>query len=286
MMDIIIFNVELGQCIFFYPRDNKDYALMVDCGNTPNFEPIDQIIKWNHLSYDPASKKYILPNLTLTNYDQDHFSGLPYLKAKAKIKSVNFPRNLTGDEIKKLKPDVTKAAEEVVDILDTYNTDLTDFNPPYEKHCYYLSKADFPDQKIDTNKLSQLVFVTYNGTRICIPGDLTATAWDKHLENKNVRILLQGTNIFVASHHGRENGYNESIFKYCKPEVIILSDKDIAHETQEGQTQTYGGNVIRNGIVFNGNTENPRKTLTTRSDGHLWIRIDENRNRIYYNLKI
>src|SRR5208283_5391646 len=104
MFDIIIFNVELGQCIFFYPRDEKsEYGLMIDCGNTSEFEPIDEIIKWKLLPYNKEKEKYILKNLTLTNYDQDHFSGLPYLQSKVHIETVRFPENLSGEEIKELK---------------------------------------------------------------------------------------------------------------------------------------------------------------------------------------
>lgn len=280
-MDIFIFNVGLGQCIFFYPRSNHDYAMMVDCGNTPEFEPVDFLIEKRFLTYNKDIKKHILSNLTMTNYDQDHFSGLPYLRSKVKIKSVKFMKNLSGQEIRNIKDVVTKAADEVINIIDTYTEDLTDYNPPFTKNCYYLTKEDFPNEALDTNKLSQLVFVTYNGTRICIPGDLTSSAWDKHLLNKNVKNLLSGTDIFVASHHGREDGFNENVFVYCKPEVIILSDKDIIHNTQQGQTQTYAGQIKGNGIVFNGNHTNLRKVLTTRSDGHLWVRIEEDGIRTY-----
>lgn len=286
MMDIFIFNVGLGQCIFFYPRTNHDYATMVDCGNTPEFEPVDFLIAKNFLSYNSDLKKHILSNLTMTNYDQDHFSGLPYLRSKVKITTSNFMKNLTGQEIRSIKDVVTNAAEEVINIIETYTSDAVNYTPPFTKHCYTLTKADFPGEAIDTNKLSQLVFITYKTTRICIPGDLTTPAWEKHLLNENVRILLGGTDIFVASHHGREDGFNENVFKYCKPEVIILSDKDIIHSTQEGQTQTYAGQVKGSGIVFNGNTTSLRKVLTTRSDGHLWIRIEEDGTRTYKSFTV
>ena len=73
-----------------------------------------------------------------------------------------------------------------------------------------LKQSDFPDEAIDTNKLSQIVFVTYKGTCICIPGDLTSDAWEKHLKNINVQTKLKQTQIFIASHHGREDGFNEN----------------------------------------------------------------------------
>jgi len=285
-MDIFIFNVGLGQCIFIYPRNNHDYAMMVDCGNTPEFNPIDFLIEKGFVSFNSEIKKHVLKNLTLTNYDQDHFSGLPYLVGKVKIETINFINNLTGNEIRSIKDVVTNAANEVIKIMDTYTSTAVNYNPPYEKHYYHLTKQDFPNEVLDTNKLSQLVFITYNGTRICIPGDLTTPAWEKHLLNQNVKILLGGTDIFVASHHGREDGFNENVFKYCKPEVIILSDKDIIHTTQQGLTQTYAGQVKNNGIVFNNNSTNLRKVLTTRSDGHLWIRIEEDGTRTYKNFKI
>jgi beta-lactamase superfamily II metal-dependent hydrolase len=224
--------------------------------------------------------------LTLTNYDHDHFSGLPYLRSKVKISNVKFPKNLTSAEVKKIKPVVTDALTHVTDIMDTYTADVTDYNPPFTKHCYYLEKSDFPDTAVDTNKLSQLVFITYNGTRICIPGDLTSPAWEKHLLNKNVQILLGGIDILVAPHHGREDGYNEKIFEHCTPECIILSDTYIKHDTQQGMTQLYASKTKGDGIMFNGNSQNLRKTLTTRSDGHLWIRIEDDQSRIYRSFKI
>lgn len=96
MMNIFIFNVGLGECIFFYPRTHPSYAMMVDCGNTTTFEPVDFLIEKNFLTFNSTIKKYVLSNLTMTNYDQDHFSGLPYLRSKVIIETTNFMKNLTG----------------------------------------------------------------------------------------------------------------------------------------------------------------------------------------------
>ena len=283
MMDIVIFNVELGQCVFFYPRNDKpEFGLMVDCGNTPTFEPIDKLLEWNWLPETTKTNppKKILKNLTLTNYDQDHFSGLPYLRQKVSIETTRLPKNISSEELKEIKDVLTKPIEEVIKLKNEFSGSAT-LETPYTKDTYYLQQSDFPDEEIDTNKLSQIVFVTYKETCICIPGDLTSDAWDKHSKNVKVQAKLKQTQIFIASHHGREDGFNENVFKYCKPEVIILSDKDIIHKTQEGQTQTYAGEVSGNGIVLNGKTEQLRKVLTTRSDGHLWIRIEDNGSRTY-----
>jgi hypothetical protein len=287
MMDIVIFNVELGQCVFFYPRnDHPEYGLLVDCGNTPGFEPIDKILEWNWLpeQTNSNSPKKILKNLTLTNYDQDHFSGLPYLRKKVFIETTRLPKNISSEEIKKIKDEITKPIEEIIKLKNEHTGSVT-LDTPYKKDTYYLNQSDFPGEDIDTNKLSQIVFVTYKETCICIPGDLTTDAWEKHLTNSKVREKLKQTQIFIASHHGREDGFNEEVFNYCKPEVIILSDKDIVHKTQEGQTKTYADQVIGNGIILNNNIIQPRKVLTTRNDGHLWIHIEDNGTRTYKSFK-
>jgi len=279
-MDILIFNVGLGQCIFFYPRNSPDYGMMIDCGSTEQFNPVVFLINNHYLPYDRSVGKYLLSNLTLTNYDHDHFSGLPYLRNNVKINNVHFPKNLTSAEIIRLKPVVTEALLEVTDILDKYTGVAIDYNPPFVKHCFYLEKT--PNTAIDTNQLSQLVFVTYKGTTICVPGDMTSPAWEKHLLNNRIQNLLAMTNIFIASHHGREDGYNEKIFYYCKPECIILSDTHIKHDTQQGMAQLYGSKVNGNGIYFfNGKTLDVRKTLTTRNDGHICIRIEDDKSRTY-----
>jgi hypothetical protein len=285
-MDIVIFNVELGQCVFFYPRNHANFGLMVDCGNTSTFEPIDKILEWNWLpeKTDDDPPKHILKNLVITNYDQDHFSGLPYLRSKVKIETSRLPNNISPEEIKTIKDKITEPIKEIIKLKNDHARSVT-LDTPYVINTFHLNQSDFPNEEIDTNKLSQVVFVTYKGTCICIPGDLTSPAWEKHLINKKVQDKLKETQIFVASHHGRDDGFNENVFKYCWPEVIILSDRDIAHKTQEGQIQTYAGKVEGDGIVFNSDARNLRKTLETRSDGHLWILIEENGTRFYKNIK-
>jgi hypothetical protein len=89
---------------------------------------------------------------------------------------------------------------------------------------------------------------------------------------------------FTASPVGAKK--NEKIFEHCKPECIILSDTYIKHDTQQGMTQLYASKTKGDGIMFNGSSQNLRKTLTTRSDGHLWIRIQDNQSRIYRSFTI
>lgn len=285
-MDIVIFNVEMGQCIFLYPRMQPEYALMIDCGNRPGFEPVDHLIRLNLLQKSNGNGQFLLPNLTLTNYDQDHFGGLPYLRSKVDIKSIWFARNLTTDELKNCKPSVTYALTHVCELLTRYTSTVKNWNPPYTKTSFALQKAHFPNGTHDTNRLSQLVFITYKNTTICVPGDLDSCAWMKHLEDPNVQNLLRRTDIFIASHHGREDGFCQLIFEYCSPECIILSDKHMCHGTQDGMCGVYRSKIRGNGFILDDDVGKLRRTLTTRCDGHIWIRVEDTGARRYRTLDL
>ncbi|HEX7028614.1 MAG TPA: hypothetical protein VF268_15335, partial [Gammaproteobacteria bacterium] len=86
------------------------------------------------------------------------------------------------------------------------------------------------------------------------------------LENSVFCDHLRRVNIFVASHHGRVSGYCESVFDCCKPDIVIISDKEIIHETQK---QMYAKHA--KGLLWNGGPEK-RYVLTTRSDGMITIK--------------
>jgi len=272
--DLLIFDVELGQSIFVYPHSNPEYGMLVDCGNTPEFEPIDFLIAKGYI------KNNTLNNLTLTNYDQDHFSGLPYLRSKVAITSVCFAPNLTSSEVKGLKEKPhTEALEHTCHMKDTYIYPVPDY---FVTEQFYLQKEHLEDY--DTNNLSQVVFIEHNGSVICVSGDLEEQGWKTLLEKKpEIKIWLAKTNIFVASHHGRDNGYYPEIFSHCKPECIIISDKGIMHDTQKDMAAVYGNHVCGEGIVLNNDSVNKRKVLTTRDDGHIYIQLFPGSVRLYNN---
>jgi hypothetical protein len=87
------------------------------------------------------------------------------------------------------------------------------------------------------------------------------------LKDAAFRQCLAKTTIFIASHHGRQNGYCEQVFDYCKPHVIVLSDKNLMHESQEHDYAKHA-----TGIPWS--NAQTRFVLTTRCDGHIKIEKD------------
>jgi hypothetical protein len=79
-----------------------------------------------------------------------------------------------------------------------------------------------------------------------------------------IQTISWGVMIFVASHHGRENGYCEDVLDPCPNiELVIISDKPMEHETQEtvDRYRQYTRAILYNGKL--------RHVLTTRRDGYM-----------------
>lgn len=124
----------------------------------------------------------------------------------------------------------------------------------------------------DENSLSLVTFIHYGGIRIVFPGDLTEEAWQVFLGNDNFRNRLRDTNIFVASHHGRQDGYCPEVFDYCTPDVIVISDMGIRYDTQVVNYSDHASGIRwSDGKI--------KKTLTTRKNGKILI---EERNGGFY----
>jgi|SRR6218665_551272 len=279
-LKIAIFNVGAGQSILIYPVDQISHASLIDCGGEADgFSPVDFLISKNILPKNASGRPY-LGNLTLTNYDQDHFSWLPDLRKKIDIWTISFAKNISSKELKEHKGQVTDALNHVCYLKDTYTGPANDFVPIYTTHSYCLKQSDL-DGEINTNHLSQIIFIDFEGSKLCVPGDLERAAWEKILKIEGVKEHLLTTNVLIAPHHGRDNGYHEDIFNNCFPEAIIISDKDIMHGTQGGMAQKYSRHILGEGINFGGTK---RKVLTTRSDGHILVEFETRGVRSYQGI--
>ena len=106
-------------------------------------------------------------------------------------------------------------------------------------------------------------------------GDLERAGWRQLLKNPAFRAKLATTTVYVASHHGRENGCCEEIFEICHPELVIFSDGRKQYGTQE--TRNWYAARTRGIPDFSrpgGLLGQPlRKVMTTRRDGSITIDV-------------
>lgn len=257
-MKLQIFDVTHGFCAYLV-ADNGN-VMLFDCGDNEktNFRPS---------GYLPASGCQAVEILVITNYDHDHVSDLANLRKKLPIKRLLRNKSLTAAKLQEIKEEegsLTSGLEAMVDMAATY---VPTSDPPIEFQNieYDVFYNDYPAFE-DTNNLSLVFFLNYDGMCIVFTGDLEKAGWKTLLKNTSFCTCLRKVNIFIASHHGRESGYCEEVFNYCKPDIVIISDDEIKYDTQEVD---YGKHA--KGIPWNNSSVDKRYVLTTRTDGMITI---------------
>jgi beta-lactamase superfamily II metal-dependent hydrolase len=256
-MKIQIFDVSHGFCAYLV-ADNGN-VMLFDCGHNDQtgFRP-------SH--YLKRNGCFGIEKLFITNFDEDHISDLPNIIGSLPISLFYRNRSISADVLRSIKLQngpISSAMEVCLNLHSDYIHSIA--SPPEFPNIAYTTYHNNYPVFTDTNNLSVVTFISYDNFSVLFPGDLEKQGWLALLKNDAFKRDLGKVNIFVASHHGREGGYCEEVFNYCKPELVIISDKEIIHETQK---QLYQKHAI--GIPWD-NGQTRRYVLTTRSDGMVTI---------------
>lgn len=256
-MKFEILNVEHGFCAYAIGRDGG--VLLFDCGHSATVRPS---------RYLPQQGITTIRRLFVTNYDEDHISDLIDVRRNMRIEILSRNASMTSAQIRSTKTHpISLAMSELLGMIDSY----TGYVQPDLLEPHGLRVSIFHNEYptfTDTNNLSLLTFLDVGDISFVLGGDLEQVGWSRLIQNSQVRNLLGRVDVFVASHHGRENGYCREVFNYCDPSLIVMSDGPIRHNTQK-MADTYaqharGEDFNRDGIC------EFRKVVTTRKDGNIY----------------
>lgn len=255
-MSIRIFDVEHGACALVETPTNR--RILIDCGSNSG-------TGWRPSTYLARHGVTQIDMLAITNYDEDHAHDLPNLRRQVFIHLLLRNPTVSPYDLKELKSEhgADVGIESLMDMAAAYASPAPeiDWGLSFSWFCNH-----YPHDFEDENNLSLALFINYGAVRIVFPGDLEKAGWRRLLERADFRAALAQVNVFVASHHGRENGCCPEVFDICKPNLIVMSDKPIQYATQE-TINWYRQRA--SGAWVNGEM---RRVLTTRRDGR--IRID------------
>lgn len=273
-----IWDVEHGACAMLHHEENgiAGRLAMIDSGSSFSWSP-SRFIRY-------SLDRTVLDYLFITNADQDHISDLQGLWDYGVSVPV-WHRNptLSPQAFQQIKERGGPLTDDAWRYLRNLSGMVAPVSQPFNNHMggvtcelFWNSYPKFTN----ANDLSLVVFIKFAGFKILFPGDLEKAGWLALLENPRFRTELADTDILVASHHGRENGYCEELFDYCRPQAVVMSDRSIVHDTQL-MVQTYHNKIAsyRPQGVLVATTGRRRHVLTTRRDGH--VQFDVGHNRVF-----
>jgi beta-lactamase superfamily II metal-dependent hydrolase len=276
-MHVKIWDVEHGACAMVQhatPTAGNGVQwgklAMIDSGRTAEWTPGEYIRR--------ELGRTTLDYLAITNADRDHMDGLRSLD-EAGIHVAQLSRNpsYTGAQMREIKrrsgplgPD----AEWYVRACDQFSGPVLE---PFDQSMGGITKRQFWNQYgptfQDTNNLSLAQFISYGSFTILFPGDLEKAGWRALIHRDDFQQALSSVTVLVASHHGRENGFCEEVFRFMRTRAVVISDKPIEHETQ--QTVPDYRRVIHGNGVLVSTTGATRHVLTTRRDGWIHFKVAE-----------
>jgi beta-lactamase superfamily II metal-dependent hydrolase len=259
-MRIQIFDVEHGGCALV--TADTGARIMIDTGHnaTTNWRPSAHLrsVGVTHLD-----------QLIVTNYDEDHASDLANVLRVVSVGTLSSNPTVSAANLRQLKRKggIGNGIAALADLKGRYTASVTGPGPDLGNLSLRYFWNRYPTEFEDENNLSLVVILNAFGLTICFPGDMEVAGWRNLLRNRAFVQVISEVNVFVASHHGRENGCCDELFSRTtlKPAIVVISDAGIEHATQE--TVSWYRNRVT-GINLNGER---RHVLTTRRDGRVLI---------------
>jgi beta-lactamase superfamily II metal-dependent hydrolase len=261
-MFLEVFDVEHGACALITTSNRK--RVMIDCGHnaTTGWKPSITLI---------ARGIWSLDQLIISNYDEDHVSDFPGLVRLINIKVLARNGSVSTALLRSLKSEdgmdkgIAHLCYCIGNMFNGGAPTVVDTNYGDTSFAFFRNSPGIPPFGFDDeNNLSLVTFVTCGAHRFIFPGDMEKGGWRVLLQDPIFRVYLNGVTNFVASHHGRANGYHEELMNLCPNiQAVIISDQKMGFQSQE-TINDYRKHA--KGFWINGGK---RRVLTTRRDGYM-----------------
>jgi competence protein ComEC len=267
---IKIYDVEHGSCSHIITPNNKH--ILIDVGSKSEKSIVDHIRGKYFYGYQTPR----IDKLFITHPHEDHIYDLPNLYNTLKPRVIHRPK-----EAFDIKPSCdTEIHKKIAEYANKMNREYTYPVQDYENvdraevnggvNITVITPKTEWTTKEDLNTFSDIIIAESLGYKAIFTGDNPKKILDKMMAENycDIRNLISDATFLIAPHHGRTGEFCDSFFKCVNPYITIVSDKSIAHSTQNETSQLYKGRGVKFG-------EGVRYVVTTRNDGTITIRISE-----------
>jgi len=258
---ILTFDVKHGNCHAIWSPSGK--LVVIDIGTSDDFSPMKWMKSQNLKTIDL---------LILTHPHDDHLRGFTDSDGMT-VKFLHRPKNIPANLITELDADLKKAWER----YDAhYSAPVPDADKFYDASSaafdglslrFFGGKSD----SANLNNYSVVTVLDYAGLKVVFPGDLENLGWTALLKDETFKKAIQGTQILVAAHHGREAGWCAELFDYIAPQLILVSDHS---ETETSYVTSYSQKASGAKVRSRATSEiKSRNVVSTRDNGHIDINV-------------
>lgn len=293
MASIKFWFLDVGHGDSSYIELSNGARIMIDCGCGADHWPSKLLKHFSVTAKDKPvsilneSRKFGLDKLIISHPHGDHIADIEAIHDEIKFCWLRGGYAAFIDEITQ-SIDYRKRNEEAVkkfvDVVKHYTGEYDSSRdrtvqacPPCAvEHKRFLVYA----KGMDLNELSWFSSFAIGSHKVLYAGDMTSAGIRKILDSNRAeefKEFVKGTTIFKTTHHGRENGCSEELFKAFgnKPLLCIISD-EVLNERNEGtaSTQWYHDRTSEDKVLVDGIMQN-RRVLTTRKDKDIYIEIDD-----------
>ncbi|MBX9680700.1 MAG: hypothetical protein K2X38_18245, partial [Gemmataceae bacterium] len=231
MLEVMIWDVDHGSAAYINTPTGKHIAIDLGVGDMSSgqeFSPLRHL-RWNrHVQQ--------IDWLIVTHPHRDHIDDIGNVGlVSPRMLSAN--RGIAWEHI---EGGNQEGDEDVINqyaaLLNNYNQTTPSSASPFTGNDWGCTIQQFTPTYSgpNLNNYSLVTIFSYAGSKIVIPGDNEAASWKSLLSNPYFVQAIKGTDIFVASHHGRESGFYGELFDHFKPKLVIVSD------TNHGSTSVTG----------------------------------------------
>jgi beta-lactamase superfamily II metal-dependent hydrolase len=266
------FNVDHGACSLLTlptPRGNKH--VLVDCGHSADYRGAP----WYPAEHLLSIGIKHLDLLIVTNFDEDHVSGLPNLVENGiSVGSILGNPTVPPEAIEHLKSEdgMGNGIRVIVNSLADRRAKgkpQTPPNIPGLKLSWFWNPWPYWETE---NNLSLVAHLSIHGFNFLFTGDMERDGFENLLRYQPFASLMRSVDVLVAPHHGRANGKCKTLFDEhdCNPALIVISDSAKQYQSQE--TVPYYNSKARG--IRNFRRNGPRYVLTTRRDDHFYFSFE------------
>src|ERR1700720_847193 len=207
--------LDVGHGDFSYAETPTGHNLIIDCGS-------GEVVPSEFLSNLSA-----ISELQISHPHEDHFTDIVAI-AKKNIRSFRCPyiEKFTDDKIAWRTGDKAKVAT-----VRRLKTQIAADNAAVPVGNGFAHTVHYPDPADvdldDPNTASAITTLSFGTFKMLFGGDLTEEGWQELLKQPTAASAVRGTTVYKVSHHGRDVGCSDDLFKIIKPKLCIVSDKTL-----------------------------------------------------------